>query len=439
MTDDEARALLAGVDAPRPLPPSLRRELDDIIAADGPLLVTDTARPLPDDLRRRLEATLITAGPRPVPRAVRRRILRATADRLPALTRAAAVLVLLVGAVAVLARVDGVDSGDRADRTASPATSPTSETSTTDVSADAAPGNATRNSHGVVLEKGVLGDEESPAVLAFNAYVSPAGVRQFAGKAAGTAAQADRGARDVTVNLAPAPLAEGATGIVFETTFVRVADLTDGAVSVGLPVEEQARLAVAKAYPEEGSGRAVVVVSAGEPWASAGRAFESALRRRGVEPRRVRYTSGAPRGAPAVFLALSPADARTYLGAHPTAPSRGIHAIASAYDDWLAQAGLTVVSPFAPPGGAEEARLRAVVPGGRLTAEAVHGWVTAKVVDELLRRTGGAPPTAADLAALDGWSPGWGVVVGRPGAYRLGVEGGRFLTAGRFLPASPDR
>jgi hypothetical protein len=436
MTDDEARALLVGIDAPRPLPASLRRELDDVIAADEPLLETDTARPLPDDLRRRLEATLITAGPRPVPRAVRRRVVRATADRLPALTRAAAVLVLLVGAVAVLARVDG---GDQTDRAVSPRSSSTSDTSTTEVPADPAPGNATRNSDGVVLEKGVLGDEESPAVVAFNAYASKAGARQFAGKVAGSAALADRAASLVTVNLAPRPLAEGASSIVFETTFVRVADLTDGAVSVGLPVEEQARLAVAKAYPEEGSGRAVVVVSDGEPWGSAGRAFESALRTRGVAPRRVSYTSGAPRGAPAVFLALSPADARTYLSERPTAPSRGIHAIASAYDDGLAHAGLTVLSPFAPPGGAEEARLRAALPDGRLTAEAIHGWVTAKVVEELLRRAGGAPPTTDDLAALDGWSPGWGVVVGRPGAYRLRDEGGRFVTAGRFLPASTDR
>jgi hypothetical protein len=437
MTDDEARALLAGIDGPRPLPPALRRELLDVVVTDAPLRDADVARPLPDDLRHRLEATLITAKPMPVPRAVRRRIVRASRDRLQTMARAAAVLVVVFGAVVALGqRNDGGQTADRAEAERSPVPAAGSDAP---ARRESVANDASGYQGATVADVGVLGDPASPAVVGFTAYATQTRVGALAAPRAAAEATADFATTGVTVNLLSTPITGGDGSVAFETAFVRAADLAEGTISVALPVEDQARIAVAQAYPEEGSGRAVVVVSHGEPWASAGRAFESALRSRGVEPRRVSYTSGAPRGAPAVFLALSPADARAYLGAHPTAPSRGIHAIASAYDDDLAQAGLTVLSPFAPPGGAEEAQLRAALPDGRLTAEAVHGWVTAKVVDELLRRTRGAPPTAADLAALDGWSPGWGVTVGRPGAYRSRVEDGRFVTTGRFLPASPDR
>jgi hypothetical protein len=437
MTDDEAGALLAGIDGPRPLPPALRRELLDVVVTDAPLRDSDAARPLPDDLRHRLEATLITATPMPVPRAVRRRIVRASRDRLQTMARAAAVLVVVLGAVVALGqRNDGGQTADQAEPERSPVPAAGSDAP---AGQDSVANEAGRYQRATVADVGVLGDPASPAVVGFRAYAAPARAAALGAPREAADATAEFATTGVTVNLLSTPIAGGDGSVVFETAFVRAADLADGTISVGLPVEEQARLAVTKAYPEEGSGRAVVVVSAGEPWASAGRAFESALRSRGVEPRRVSYTSGAPRGAPAVFLALSPADVRAYLGAHPTAPSRGIHAIASAYDDDLAQAGLTVLSPFAPPGGAEEAQLRAALPDGRLTAEAVHGWVTAKVVEELLRRTGGAPPTAADVAALDGWSPGWGVVIGRPGAYVVRADGGRFGVVGRFLPASPDR
>jgi len=434
VTDDEARALLAGIDGPRPLPPSLRHELGGVLADEGPWREADTARPLPDDLRRRLEATLLTAAPRPVPRALRRRILRATGDRLPALTRAAAVLVLLVGAAFALGRVG--DRGARDDLAQPGPSSSTTETPQGVTRPSLADGRQNRE----VSQTAVLGAADSPAVVAFEAYLSGTTAYATAGRSAGEAkVDAGAGAAGITVNLSPVSLGAHGTELAFETVFVRTADLTGRTISVGLPVEDQARLAVAQAYPRRSSGGAVVVASRGEPWASAARAFEAALRGRGVEPRRITYGGGAPRGAPAVFLALSPADVRSYLGARPTAPSRGIHAIASAYDDALAQPGLTVLSPFAPPGGAEEARLRAVLPDGRLTAEAIHGWVTAKVVAELLRRTAGAPPTAAEVAALDGWSPGWGVVVGRPGAYRLRVDDARLSVVGRFLPASPDR
>jgi hypothetical protein len=434
MNDDEARAVLAGIDGPRPLPSSVRRDvLDAVLATGAPLRDTDTARPLPDDLRRRLEATLITATPRPVPRAVRRRIVRATRTGLPGLARAAAVLVLVAGAVLALGRLDGGrQTADRADpeRSRVPSAGPEAPGGLDSVTNDASGYRAA-----TVADVGVLGDPASPAVVAFRAYAAQARAAAPGAPREAAESTADFATAGITVNLQSTAGAGDEGSVVFETVFVRVADLAEGVISVGLPVEEQARLAVTKAYPEEGSGRAVVVVSDGEPWASAGRAFESALRSRGVEPRRVDYTSGAPRGAPAVFLALSPADARTYLGAHPTAPSRGIHAVASAYDDDLAQAGLTVLSPFAPPGGAEEARLRALVPGGRLTAEAIHGWLTAKVVEELLRRSGGTPPTAEHVADLDGWSPGWGVTLGRRGGYLLRAEDGRFAVAGPFRPA----
>jgi hypothetical protein len=432
MNDDEARAVLAGIDGPRPLPSSVRRDLLDAVLATGaPLRDTDTARPLPDDLRRRLEATLITATPRPVPRAVRRRIVRATSTGLPGLARAAAVLVLVAGAVLALGRLNGGSSSDQASEGARPSTeSPERPSGGNDAREDSAP---------VIVPAPslvqVMGDTSNPAVVAFNAYAGRASANEYSADRRTSTAGAPVAA-GVTVNLAAAALVDRRGGVVFETAFVRAADVTGSARSVGLPVEDQARIAVAQAYPEPASGRAVVLASDGEPWASAADAFESALRARGLGVERSAFVPGTTTtGVSAVFLALSPADARSYLGTHPEPPSRGIHALASAYDDRLAVAGLTVVSPFAPPGGAEEARLRALVPGGRLTAEAIHGWLTAKVVEELLRRSGGTPPTAEHVADLDGWSPGWGVTLGRRGGYLLRAEDGRFAVAGPFRPA----
>jgi hypothetical protein len=432
MNDDEARAVLAGIDGPRPLPSSVRREvLDAVLATGAPLRDTDAARPLPDDLRRRLEATLITATPRPVPRAVRRRIVRATRTGLPGLARAAAVLVLVAGAVLALGRLDGGSSSDQASEGARPsAATPDSLRGGADVRED-----SSFRSVPALTPVEVVGDASSAAVAAFNAYASRARAQavESGGNAPTPGAPVAAG---VTVNLAASPLADRRGGVVFETAFVGAVDLAGGARSVGLPVEDQARLAVAQAFPTRSSTRAVVLASDGEPWTSAAEAFESALRSRGVRAQRVAYVPGAsPPSAPAVFLALSPADARTYLAAHPEVPSRGIHALASAYDDRLAQPGVTVVSPLAPPGGDEEAGLRAALPDGVLTAEAIHGWVTAKVVGELLRRSGGAPPTAEQVAGLDGWSPGWGVTLGRPGGYLLRAEDGRFAVDGPFRPA----
>jgi hypothetical protein len=436
MNDDEARSLLEGIDGPRPLPRSLRRVLHDGLIADEPLLGTDAARPLPDDLRRRLEATLLTAAPRPVPRAVRRHILRATADGLPTMARAAAVVVVLAAAVLVAHRVTEGGSGsedlasNRAPSTAATAAPPATATMNEAIAGQ------TAQSRLAVRSVRVLGDAASPAVVGFDAFAGANRAKTYTSDAAAGASPTAAGtAAGITVNLSATPVVDRGTGVVLETAFVRAADLAGHALSVSVPVEVQARIAVAGAYPKAASGRAVVLVSDGEPWVSAAAAFESALRAKGVHPRRVAYAPGVAAGAPAIFLALSPSDARAYLGAHPAVPSRGIHAIASAADDGLAQPGVTVVSPFAPPGGAEEAQLRAALPDGRLSAEAIHGWVTAEVVAELLRRSGGAAPTAADLAALDGWSPGWGVTIGRPGAYRLQARGDRFVVTGRFRAA----
>src|SRR5437588_11750642 len=79
MNDAEAQRLLAGIDAPRPLPASLRDDLTAALTETAALASVDAPRPLPDDLRHRLEASMITAGARPVPASLRRRMLATTA------------------------------------------------------------------------------------------------------------------------------------------------------------------------------------------------------------------------------------------------------------------------------------------------------------------------------------------------------------------------
>jgi hypothetical protein len=131
MNDAEAQRLLAGIDAPRPMPSSLRDELLGTLTTARELAVADAPRPLPDDLRHRLEATLITAGARPMPRWLRRRVLASTARPAPRLLGAvAAALLLVVAGVAVATRNSGSPdtvAGPRTERgtTTAPATTET--------------------------------------------------------------------------------------------------------------------------------------------------------------------------------------------------------------------------------------------------------------------------------------------------------------------------
>jgi hypothetical protein len=436
MNEEEAFALLAGIDAPRPLPAALERDLLIALRDDGALAATDAPRPLPDDLRRRLEASLVTASARPVPDDVRRRVLGATTSRLPRLAAAAAALVLVAGSLLVATRDGGpVDDGIDAalDDSAEKEALTTSEDAGRDLAQRSAapPAAAFDSSAGgtaatssLALTVNVVGDRASAVAAGFDAYIER--LNRGGGIDGRTVATVTGALGLLTVNLGDEAVASP-NGVTLETAFVHQDRLGASAATVGSAVEVQAERAVAAAYPEPTDARATIFVSEGDVWNVAAEAMEAALRTKGVRPIRVRYAPGVRSRGSATFLALSPADARAHLATRPAAPSRGIWGLASAYDDRQPLLALTVLSPFAPAGGAEEAALRAALPDGALTAEAIHGWVTAEATVELLRRTAGRVITPADLADLAGWRSAWAAApFGTPAAIPLQVRDGRF-------------
>jgi hypothetical protein len=439
MNEEEAFALLDGIDAPRPLPATLERDLLIALRDDGALAAADSPRALPDDLRRRLEATLVTASARPVPDEVRRRVLRATSSRLPRFAAAAAAVVLVAGSLLVATRDRGsVDEG--VDAASEQLTAKDDAVPTDDLGADArefaqrsaAPPAATSESadsgaaaSSLALTVDVVGDRSSAVAVGFDAYLQR--LNASGGIDGRTVATITGAPGLLTVNLGDEPAEQTSRGVTLETAFVSRDRLGVDVATVGSAVEVQAERAVAAAYPQWTDARATVFVSEGATWDAAADAVVAALRAKGVRPNRIRYAPGVRSTGSATFLALSPADARAHLSTRPVAPSRGIWGVASAYDDRQPLATLTVLSPVAPAGGAEEAALRAALPDGALTAGAIHGWVTAEATVELLRRTAGRVVTPADLQALAGWRSVWAVApFGTPAAVPLRAENGRF-------------
>jgi hypothetical protein len=440
MNEEEAFALLAGIDAPRPLPATLERDLLIALRDDGALLAADVARPLPDDLRRRLEATLTTASARPVPDDVRRHVLRATSSHLPRFAAAAAAVVLVAGSLLVATRDrgsvdDGVDAaseqltakddGATIDESGAGAREFAQRSSAPPAAASDSSSGGTAATSSFAFTVDVVGDRSTSVAAGFDAYIER--LNRTGGIDGRTVATITGAPGLLTVNLGDEPAEQTSGGVTLETAFMSRDRLGVGAATVGSAVEVQAERAVAAAYPERTDARATVVVSEGATWDAAADAVAAALRARGVRPHRVRYAPGVRSTGSATFLALSPADARAHLATRPVPPSRGIWGLASAYDDRQPLGALTVLSPFTPAGGAEEAALRAALPDGALTAEAIHGWVTAEATVELLRRTGGRAVTAADLASLAGWRSAWAVApFGTPAAVPLRAENGRF-------------
>jgi hypothetical protein len=475
MNDARARALLTGIDAPRPLPPALDAELTaSLTGRDAALASADAPRPLPDDLRLRLEASLVQATPRRMPRDLRRRILAA-----------AAAILVLAGMLTVVVGRDADEGGKVATGTRS---TPDPVTGTgTDAGAAASGSGASGATGGVAtgssattlpftesgggssagsggapaaadasatagvaatpIRVAVLGGQTGVAA-GFDAYVqqvnAAGGVR---GRPIEVVASGAPGAV-VTVNVDVAPASADIAGVLFETAFVDEARLHGPVVSLASPIERQARLAVAHAIPDAASGtRAAIYVGTAEPWSSTvPNAIEAALDERGVQSIRVPSTAAAPTEIPAdvAFLSLAPDEVRAWVGAATSAPAGGVWGVGSSWDDGLApraaELALTVLSPYAPIGGDEQAALEAALGDEALTAAAVHGWVTGKAVAELLVRTSGAAITEADLDRLTGWPPGWappfavrtGTRARTPDAVVLAPGPGGFSAAGDF-------
>lgn len=468
MKDADARGLLTGIDHSRPLPAQLRVALEDtLIDVDPRLLSADAPRPLPDDLRQRLEASLVVAAPRPMPRSLRRGLLMAAA---------AIVAVGVVGGIAM--QEDPSPTTD----VAGPARTTTTSTTIARASGSTSAGGSTVGQSATVpfaddvtatgggsgsagapsggAAAGAVGDSARTAVTisvvgagtavadGFNAYVR---TLNAAGGVGGRQVVTVQGSRDdavATVNLDVSPAHGTVAGALFETAFVDERRLQGAVTSIASPLEGQAALAVAHAFPAPADGAtASVYAGMAEPWATiVPAALEEALRDRGVTVVRVPFSAGAPTFVPAdaAFLSLDPGAVRAWVDAAPGAPVRGSWGVGSAWDDTIAARAsalsLRVLSPYSPVGGDEEAALRRELPGHALSAAAVHGWTTAKALAILLADNGGTRVTAADLDHLVGWDPRWappfevrpGTRARTPDAVVLEPSDDRFAAAGSF-------
>lgn len=476
MNDRDARRLLGGIDAPRPMPSALASDLEALLTDGLPL--ADAPRPLPADLRARLEATLLG---KPMPSTVHQRVAHAIRRPSPRILQAAAVLVAVTLLGGLLA---GLQAGDDASPTAGGPDRPATRTTPTTGSGDSAGATASGTSGSVAAppfasatggSSQVGGADATPSgagaavtpaedassiVLAvigdgtdvargFDAYLR---ALDGAGGIGGRTVIAQRGAPAgavATVNLEVAPAQAAVEGVLFETAFVEESRLRNTVVSMSSPIERQARLAVAHAvHDPPPTLRAAIYSGAREPWATVvPGAFESALRERGVTPVRVPFAADAPTFVPAdvAFLSLDRAEVGAWVDATPEAPERGAWAVGSGWDDGIgpaaAAAGLHVLSPYEPIGGDERAALARRLPAGTvLSAGAVHGWVTAKAIAVLLARNGGTRLTPSDLDALVGWDPGWappfevrpGTRARAPDAILLEPSTGGFTKAGEF-------
>jgi hypothetical protein len=382
-------------------------------------------------LRHRLEATLITAGARPVPRSLRRRVLAATTRPTPAFLGAAAAVVLLFVVGILLATRPSSEQLDQSAAAPKAATTTTVASSATgsagsagaqfdsgagsssaggDLAAPMANGSTAQASRSAApsIAIGVLGSTDTDVGRGFRAYIDA--VNATGGVNGHPISVVTESTGVATVNVAEGPVSRRPKGVLFETAFVDSARLGGDVVSLSSPVERQAHLAVAHAFPTDAIGsRAAIYVSDGAVWAVAADAFAAALEARHVAVTRVGASQlpDVP-GVDANFLALSPADVDRWIRVVRTAPQRGVWGLGSAYDDrWAGAHDIDVLSPYAPIAGAEATQLVDALPSHELSAPAIHGWVTAKAIVELLRRNGGATITGADVDHLAGWDPAW--------------------------------
>lgn len=462
MSDQDVAGWLRDLDAPRPPPAALRTDLEAQLSDAAVMAQAAAARAIPDDLRQRLEASLLDAPALP-PRLDRRlsaALMRSRPAAMRPIAAAAAVVALVLVAGSLL-----FNSSNTADESvaAGPATTTPGSAPVGSPDAPAGPGTGARPGEAPPPFDGTALVEETPAAGSSGEHQPQAGTADSAGAQSmgratelrvvvhgGSSVASDAflaylralnesggvngrpvrtvgsgvGSEDavVSVNLGATPVAgDGGTvppwvrGALFETMNIDDARLRGAVTSLASPLESQARLAVREAFPERAVGqRAAVYVDAASPWVDrVGGAFEAALRAQGVTPLRVPFDREAPTlmSADAAFLALPTDSVAAWLNAaSDSAPSASAWGVASAWDDALIAdaraAGLQVLSPYAPATGEELRALRTAL-GHPLSAEAVHGWVTAKAIAFLLFDNGGALIDEESLNALVGWRSAW--------------------------------
>jgi hypothetical protein len=474
VSDDFGR-LFDGIDAPRPLPPRVRAAVTARLTQDalvGDLGAADAPRDMPAAMRDRLEDALVAGvGARPLPVPLRRRLQRALRDdpkrRGRVAVLVAAALIVLAGSVAVLTgdpdttgdvqsnlATGGAQTNDSSDglTDASGALSADgsnavagSGTATAGGGGTGASGSASRTAAGPPAVDVRLVGGDTDAEAAFRAYAASHGFRITEAAAA-----------PVTVNLSPQPIAPPKDTVLLESLAVAEAALTGDVFAAGSVAERQAHIAADAAFPEATSGKRAVIVSGGaEPFTSrVPDALESVLRARGVAVLRVGFDDAVPAVLPradAAFVSLPTDLAREWLRdarGRSYAPSRGTWGVYSLADDALVahmSSSVRVVSPFRLADAGEAEALRTAL-GRPLSARAVHGWVTAKLVAAAVARSGATSGKALSQAieALRGYDDGFAAPYDlRPSTHSrtpegivLRPSGGQLVAEGSFLKDS---
>jgi hypothetical protein len=160
-------------------------------------------------------------------------------------------------------------------------------------------------------------------------------------------------------------------------------------------------------------------------------AIEARLRAKNVVPVHV-VVGASPTAFPpsdAAFLSLDTASAKTWFADAKSAgftPDRGVMAMSPLADASLAASmppGTRIVSPYLLIDNGQ----------GQLSADAIHGWLTAKLLVEALRRSGGLSSRAL-RDVLTGYDDGFGrLYATRPGGNIRTPDGIVLRSDGRSL------
>lgn len=308
----------------------------------------------------------------------------------------------------------------------------------------------------------VSGDD-SVARRAFAAYVERlnaaggAGGRTFAVSElpdAGADGLRSPGDAAVVVNLEPEPLGPAVVPdgtVVLETVATPAGDLTGTVFSFAGAIDRQAAVAVDRLVPANARGATAVVFRerTGVYSSVVPDTIEQRLRERGVTVIPVRWDPAAPVMPPAnfAFVALGP-SAASWAAAADEADyrlGRGVAGLAAFADPaHLGPEGMVVVSPYQLEGGPGEHAALSEAVGGPVSAEAVHGWVTAKMLAIAVWRSGAgdAASMATALGALDDHPTNFSPYrrrengnVRQPDAVVLTVSAGTLAARGDFVDA----
>jgi hypothetical protein len=441
-----------GIDQPRELPADMRDRLESALL--NPLAGIDAPRPLPDHLRQRI---IDSVGDNS-------RNARALTHRILGV---AAALLIAAGTAGLLAHSSPRNRSVATTADAPAATAGEAGQVTAGAAAETTGSAAAGETGAATTSTGIAGGTAATppprggaAVASSGQVVAPASPRIAivsgdADMEAGFRAYVDRYNRDTnrpitivksgpvaaTVNLSDQPLTTS-SGLVLETLVEPGGRLKGDVFDAAGDVERQARVAVDAVFPDASPGRRAVIfqTSSGVLSNEVPAALEAELKAKEVVPVHVTIGS-APTPFPpadAAFLSLDAASAKTWFADAATAgfaPVLGTTGLSPLVDASLVASmpvGTRVVSPY----------LMVQEGQGRLNAESIHGWLTAKLLTETLRRTGEI--TSAGLrVAINGYDDGFGRLyatrsgtnVRSPDAVVLRADGSGLVPQGSFLEA----